>query len=81
MAFYQGGPFPDSYDGALFFADYSRDCIWAMQKGTNGLPDPADPAKRVTLIVLTNRAHPNWTWGNPDKPRAAIADALAPALA
>jgi glucose/arabinose dehydrogenase len=51
MAFYQGGPFPDSYDGALFFADYSRDCIWAMQKGTNGLPDPADPAKRITFAA------------------------------
>src|SRR5215210_2406578 len=48
MAFYQGGPFPDSYDGALFFADYSRDCIWAMQKGANGLPDPA---KRSTFVA------------------------------
>ena len=32
--------FPDEYDGALFFSDYSRDCIWAMLAGTNGLPDP-----------------------------------------
>jgi len=48
MAFYQGGPFPDSYDGALFFADYSRDCIWAMKKGANGLPDPA---KRSTFVA------------------------------
>jgi glucose/arabinose dehydrogenase len=38
--FYAGGPFPDAYDGALFFADNSRDCIWAMKVGTNGLPDP-----------------------------------------
>jgi PKD repeat protein/glucose/arabinose dehydrogenase len=30
--------YPAEYDGALFFADYSRDCIWAMLKGTNGLP-------------------------------------------
>ena len=30
-----------SYDGALFFADYSRDCIWVMPTGANGLPDPA----------------------------------------
>jgi glucose/arabinose dehydrogenase len=35
-----GGSYPAAYDGALFFADYSRDCIWAMLKGTNGLPDP-----------------------------------------
>jgi glucose/arabinose dehydrogenase/PKD repeat protein len=33
--------YPAAYDDALFFADYSRDCIWAMRKGANGLPDPA----------------------------------------
>ena len=27
---------------ALFFADYSRDCIWVMFPGGNGLPDPAN---------------------------------------
>jgi PKD repeat protein len=32
--------YPAEYDGALFFADYSRDCIWVMQKGGNGLPAP-----------------------------------------
>src|SRR5918994_5429032 len=32
--------FPPAYDGALFFSDYSRDCIWAMLAGANGLPDP-----------------------------------------
>ena len=36
-----GGNYPATYDGALFFADYSRDCIWVMRKGTDGLPDPA----------------------------------------
>src|SRR5262249_5491185 len=40
MSFYPSGPFPDTYDGALFFADYSRKCIWVMRKGANGLPDP-----------------------------------------
>jgi glucose/arabinose dehydrogenase len=40
VAFYAGGPYPSSYDGAMFFADYSRDCIWAMFPGTNGLPNP-----------------------------------------
>jgi glucose/arabinose dehydrogenase len=40
FAFYQGGPYPDEYDGALFFADNSRDCIWVMQKGANDLPAP-----------------------------------------
>ena len=38
LAFYTGGAYPDAYDGALFFADYSRDCIWAMRAGGNGLP-------------------------------------------
>jgi hypothetical protein len=32
--------YPAEYDGALFFADYSRDCIWVMHKGSNGLPAP-----------------------------------------
>jgi len=38
--FYSGGPYPASYDGALFFADYSRDCIWVMKKDANGIPAP-----------------------------------------
>ena len=43
MAFYpeSGGSYPTSYRGALFFADYSRNCIWVMFKGANGQPDPA----------------------------------------
>jgi glucose/arabinose dehydrogenase/PKD repeat protein len=32
--------YPTEYDDALFFADYSRDCIWVMLKGGNGLPAP-----------------------------------------
>ncbi len=30
LAFYRAAPIPQQYQGALFFADYSRDCIWAM---------------------------------------------------
>ena len=30
LAFYQGGPYPAVYDGALFFANYSRKCVWVM---------------------------------------------------
>ena len=41
MSFYKGGNYPPEYDGALFFADYSRKCVWAMMPGSNGLPDPA----------------------------------------
>ena len=41
LAFYTTGSYPSSYQGALFFADYSRDCMWVMLKGANGQPDPA----------------------------------------
>jgi glucose/arabinose dehydrogenase len=40
VRFYPGGPYPPQYDGALFFSDYSRRCIWVMPKGPGGLPDP-----------------------------------------
>ena len=40
LAFYKGGPYPGGYDDALFFADYSRNCIWVMEEGTNRLPNP-----------------------------------------
>ena len=39
VAFYQGGSYPAQYNGALFFADHTRNEIWAMLPGTNGLPD------------------------------------------
>jgi glucose/arabinose dehydrogenase/PKD repeat protein len=50
LAFYDGGPFPAAYDGALFFADYARGCIWVMRPGANGLPDPATLATFVTGV-------------------------------
>jgi glucose/arabinose dehydrogenase len=38
---YPGGAFPDEYDGALFFADAVRGCIYAMLAGSvGGGPDP-----------------------------------------
>lgn len=40
-AFYpaSGGNYPSSYQGAFFFADYSRDCIWAvLPSSPGGLP-------------------------------------------
>jgi glucose/arabinose dehydrogenase len=39
--FYPGGSYPADYDGALFFADYSRDCIWAMIRAGSSLPSPS----------------------------------------
>jgi glucose/arabinose dehydrogenase len=41
MSFYEDGNYPPEYDGALFFADYSRKCVWAMLPNASGLPDPA----------------------------------------
>jgi glucose/arabinose dehydrogenase/PKD repeat protein len=40
-AFYptSGGLFPAKYNGAFFFADYGRNCIWALPAGAGGLPD------------------------------------------
>jgi PKD repeat protein len=32
--------YPAEYNDALFFADYSRDCIWVMPKGADGNPAP-----------------------------------------
>jgi glucose/arabinose dehydrogenase/PKD repeat protein len=48
LAFYQGGSYPAQYNGALFFADYTRGCIWVMPKGANGVPDPAARQTFVT---------------------------------
>ena len=39
IAFYAGGAYPDDYDGALFWADYARDCMWVMPPTPNGVPD------------------------------------------
>ena len=48
IAFYEGGVYPDEYDGALFFADHNRRCVWAMLEGPGGDPDPAEIITFVT---------------------------------
>ncbi|WP_307867794.1 PQQ-dependent sugar dehydrogenase [Umezawaea beigongshangensis] len=40
--------YPAAYSGALFFADSSRGCVWAVQRGANGQPDPATIVPFVT---------------------------------
>ncbi|HTY43425.1 MAG TPA: PQQ-dependent sugar dehydrogenase [Thermoanaerobaculia bacterium] len=41
IAFTTGnGNYPTAYDGALFFSDYSRSCVWVMFPGAGGDPDP-----------------------------------------
>lgn len=47
LAFYTGDSYPAEYKDALFFADYSRNCIWALFKGADGLPSPV---LRTTFI-------------------------------
>ena len=39
LAFYGGGSYPARYNGALFFADYSRKCIWALIGGSATAPE------------------------------------------
>ena len=48
LSFYSGGSYPSAYDGALFFADHTRNCIWTMFPGSNGLPNPATIQTFVT---------------------------------
>lgn len=33
-----GGNYPAAYNNAMFFGDYSRNCIWVMYADTNGFP-------------------------------------------
>ncbi|WP_229070328.1 discoidin domain-containing protein [Actinoplanes sp. DH11] len=49
-----GGDYPAQYAGALFFADYTRDCIWAM------LPPAAGgvPAAGNRLTFVSGAANP-----------------------
>ena len=44
LAFYEGASgasidYPSKYDGALFFVDYSRDCLGAILPQASGIPD------------------------------------------
>ena len=58
LAFYQaslagGTPFPARYDGALFFVDFSRNCLAMLRRGSNGLPDPT-----TWEVIGTNLGNP-----------------------
>ena len=41
VTFYEGTTFPPAYRGALFFADYARNCIWVMFPNAERHPNPA----------------------------------------
>jgi glucose/arabinose dehydrogenase len=49
LAFYPGGDYPAAYNGALFFADYSRNCVWVMTTPAPGSGDPV-VANRATFM-------------------------------
>ncbi|MDN4173299.1 PQQ-dependent sugar dehydrogenase [Nocardioides sp. SOB77] len=40
LQFGASADYPAAYRGALFFSDYSRQCIWVMGKRADGSPDP-----------------------------------------
>lgn len=50
VAFESTSNYPAAYDGALFFSDSSRGCIWAMRQGADGQPDPAQIEPFVTGV-------------------------------
>ncbi|MEX2102746.1 MAG: PQQ-dependent sugar dehydrogenase [Gaiellaceae bacterium] len=39
LEFYEDGAYPEEYEGALFFADLARSCIWVVFPGPGGEPD------------------------------------------
>ncbi|MFI7607886.1 serine hydrolase domain-containing protein [Micromonospora sp. NPDC049366] len=45
--------------------------------GFTGTSLLVNPARRMVLVLLTNRAHPNWSWANPDPVRVAVANVIA----
>ncbi len=56
LAFYGGASgssidYPSKYDGALFFVDYSRDCLGAILPQSNGIPDPSKVEQIATGIA------------------------------
>jgi glucose/arabinose dehydrogenase/regulation of enolase protein 1 (concanavalin A-like superfamily) len=53
LAFYEGGSYPAAFDGALFFGDFTRRCIWAMPAGSDGRPVPSGRA-----VFVANAAYP-----------------------
>jgi len=58
ISFYPGGSYPDEYDGALFFADFTRHCLMVMRAGADGRPLPST----LTEFGMVQQA------GRPDGP-------------
>ena len=47
IAFEDGSSYPSDYDGALFFADASRGCVWVMKRGGGANPAPSQVSQFV----------------------------------
>jgi CubicO group peptidase (beta-lactamase class C family) len=45
--------------------------------GFTGTSILCDPRHDLVLVLLSNRAHPNWSWANPDPVRAQVASVVA----
>jgi len=48
--------------------------------GFTGTSLVVDPVRRAVLVLLTNRVHPDRSWGTINTPRRALADAFATTL-
>ena len=44
--------------------------------GFTGTSLLVDPDRKLVLVLLTNRAHPNWSWADPDPARVEAAKAV-----
>jgi glucose/arabinose dehydrogenase len=47
IAFENGSNYPSDYDGAMFFADASRGCIWVMKRAGGADPSPGQLSQFV----------------------------------
>ena len=86
IGFYDGGDYPDEYDGALLLADYSRSCIWAIPPGgepvalVDGAHAPVDlqigPEGDVFYVDLTGGTIRRITWDalNPPSRSSYLSD-------
>jgi CubicO group peptidase (beta-lactamase class C family) len=48
--------------------------------GFTGTSLLVEPRRKLVLVLLSNRAHPNWSWSDPDTHRVALADVVADGL-
>jgi CubicO group peptidase (beta-lactamase class C family) len=48
--------------------------------GFTGTSLLVEPRRKLVAVLLSNRAHPNWSWSDPDTHRVAVHDVLAAAV-